>query len=84
MYSIVMNKYTFSNLTLSSLVVLCNKLLSYINNTHIHLCVHFPCAQDGSFPLHAASQEGYIGIMDVLIKVGAKVDLQTKVGFAAH
>ena len=46
------------------------------------VCVHFSCAQDGFFPLHNASQEGYIGIVDVLIKAGAKVDLQTKVGFA--
>ena len=46
------------------------------------MCVHFPCAQDGFFALYVASQEGYIGIVDVLIKAGAKVDLQTKVGFA--
>jgi len=46
------------------------------------VCVHFPCAQDGFFPLHSASQKGYIGIVDVLIKAGAKVDLQTKVSFA--
>ena len=46
------------------------------------MCVHFPCAQDGFFPLYVASQKGYIGIVDVLIKAGAKVDLQTKVGFA--
>jgi len=46
------------------------------------VCVHFPCGQDGFFPLYVASQKGYIGIVDVLIKAGAKVDLQTKVGFA--
>jgi len=46
------------------------------------MCVHFPCAKDGHFPLYNASQEGYIGIVDMLIKAGAKVDLQTKVGFA--
>ena len=46
------------------------------------MCVHFPCAQDGFFALYVASEKGYIGIVDVLIKAGAKVDLQTKVGFA--
>jgi len=57
-------------------------LIIYHQPTCIHLCVHFPCAQDGYFPLYFASQEGYIEIVDVLIKVGARVDLQTKVGFA--
>ena len=46
------------------------------------VCFHFPCAQDGFFPLYSASQEGYIEIVDVLIKAGAKMDLQNKVGFA--
>ena len=82
------DKYTFSNyhqLTLSSLAhQICYVTRSdHISPTHTFiLCVHFPCAQDGFFPLYVASKKGYIGIVDVLIKAGARVDLQTKVGFA--
>ena len=44
--------------------------------------VHAPSChfvQDGFFPLHNASQEGHGGIVKMLLKAEATVDLQTKV-----
>ena len=37
------------------------------------------CIQEGYTPLHNASQEGHDGIVEILLQVGASVDLQTKV-----
>ena len=45
-------------------------------HTHMHICVY---TQEGYFPLHNASAEGYDGIVEMLLQAGATVDLQTKV-----
>ena len=46
--------------------------------TKIHITFVYP--QDELFPLYYASQEGYDGIVEMLLQAGSKVDLQIKVG----
>ena len=62
---------------------------AYPTHAHIHrctyTCIYMPPlhshthTQDGFFPLYLASQEGYDGIVEMLLQAGATVDLQTKV-----
>ena len=62
--------------------------MPYLHTTHIHTHTHththtythtYTHTQDGFFPLYGASQEGYDGIVEMLLQAGATVDLQTKV-----
>ena len=50
---------------------------------HVHVAhqvvAFFMHIQEGYTPLHNASQEGHDGIVEILLQVGASVDLQTKV-----
>ena len=45
-------------------------------HTHTHTCTH---TQNGFFPLYDASQEGYAGVVEMLLQAGTTVDLQQKV-----
>ena len=45
-------------------------------HTHTHTHKH---TQDGFFPLFGASQEGHDGIVEMLLKARAVVDLKDKV-----
>ena len=51
-------------------------------HTHTHTHTHIPThihTQDGFLPLVHGSQEGHDGIVEVLLRAGARVDLQDKV-----
>ena len=41
--------------------------------------VNYALTQEGYFPLYGASQNGYDGIMKMLLQAGATLDLQLKV-----
>ena len=45
---------------------------------HAHMCIHIQ-TQNGFSPLTGASQEGYDGIVEMLLQAGATVNLQSKV-----
>ena len=49
-------------------------------HTTTHTCTHNTmCTQDGTSPLHIASQKGHNRIVEMLLQAGATVDLQNKV-----
>ena len=53
----------------------------YSHTTTTHIYAHTTiCTQDEFFPLHVASQEGHDRVVEMLLKAGATVDLQNKVG----
>lgn len=63
----------------AKLNILINRFKMDVPSTCTHKNSHAYKSQDGFCSLYCACQGGYCGIVEILLKTGATVDLQNKV-----